>query len=59
MVKKVCNNLESEWTARNVHVLEVQCIARGIIECHVARGMSKSDLLLLCELMFDLIKRFD
>lgn len=58
-MKKVCNNLETEWTVRNVHVLEIQSEARIILESRVARGVPKHDLFLLAELMIDLIKRFD
>jgi hypothetical protein len=50
---------QHDWTARNVHVLQVQGDARDIIEVRVANGVPKADLLLLAELMIDLIKRFD
>jgi len=58
-MSKSCNNLESQWTARNLHVLEFHGAAEIIVKEFVSKGTPKADILLLAELMIDLVKRFD
>jgi hypothetical protein len=48
-----------EWTARNIHVMEIQEQARDVITIRLKQGYPKSDIILLAELILDLAKRFD